>query len=95
LSGTIGFTGNLKQFLESHEEAMMDSFSKAYGEASMKILQKNLDYEKTVLSPRMASNEVWHDTLDMWLAFNYPEAKTSAWHWVPSKIIFLFTTLTP
>ncbi|HET6419873.1 MAG TPA: hypothetical protein VFG19_06945 [Geobacteraceae bacterium] len=71
-------SGNLGRFLESHEEAMMDSFSKAYGEASMKILRKNLDYEKTVLSLRMASNELWHDTLDMWLAFNYPETKTSA-----------------
>jgi hypothetical protein len=71
-------SGNLKQFLESHEGAMMDSFNKAYGEASMKILQKNMDYEKTVLSLRMASNEVWQDTLEMWLAFNYPTEEKSA-----------------
>jgi len=63
-------SGNLKHFLESHEEAMMDSFIKAYGEASMKILQNNMDNEKMVLSLKMAINKVWHETLDVWLAFS-------------------------
>ena len=63
-------SGNLKQFLESHEESMMDSFSKAYSEASIRILQKNMDPENTVQSLRIASKEVWRHTLLTWLVFN-------------------------
>ncbi len=70
-------SGNLKQFLESHEESMMHSFSKAYCDASIRILQKNMDSEKTVQFLRTASNEVWRNTLATWLEFNYPTAETN------------------
>ena len=70
-------SGNLKQFLESHEESMMDSFSKAYCEASITILQKNMEAEETIQFLRTASIEVWRNTLATWLKFNYPMAETN------------------
>jgi hypothetical protein len=71
-------SGNLQWFLESHEESMMKSFSKAYCEASLRILWQNVDPEKTVQSLRMASHELWRNTLASWLEFDYPTAETTS-----------------
>ncbi len=66
-------SGRIESFLEKHDEEMMESFYRAYGEAYYQILLKNGDKGKTEQALELEQIEKFNDAVATWKDFRDPE----------------------